>query len=178
MSKGIFERNLKKSIAQFVPVAGPILMGVWAKATTKKIAGTSQVFLDDGKMFVEHYKPAETPEILQELQVQKIKGLANLIECNDEINEAQIAFISPIIENADIPADLKNHLLEEAIRTNSNFQLDYDLLKKYEEDEPLIMEMAIMARRSGSVDQLERDYIIQVAEEMNLDRSFALDLLQ
>lgn len=177
LGKGVIDRTLKKSIAQFIPVAGPVIMGIWAKATTSKIAKTSKSFFDKNDLYVEHYKPEETPEIAAELQVQKIKGLANLIECNNEINEAQIAFISPIIENAEIPAGQKNHLLEESLKTGSNFQLDYDLLKEYEEDEPLIMEMAIMAKRSGAIDNLEKKYILQVADKMKLDKAFVTDLL-
>jgi len=177
LGKGVLERTMKKSIAQFIPVAGPIIMGIWAKSTTNKIAKTSTSFFDKKAIYVEHYKPAETPEILRELQVQKIKGLANLIECNNEINEDQIAFIGPIIENADIPQDLKNHLLEASLKTGSNFQLDYDLLKEYEEDEALIMEMVILAKRSGMVDILEQKYILQVADEMKLDKVFVEDLL-
>ncbi len=178
LGKGVIERTLKKSIVQFIPVGGPIIMGIWAKATTKKIATTSKSFFDDKALYVEHYKPEETPEIAAELQVQKIKGLANLIECNNEINEDQIAFIGPIIQNADIPKSQKNHLLEESLRTGSNFQLDYDLLKEYEEDEALIMEMTILAKRSGSVDHLEKQYILQVAEEMKLEKDFVVDLLE
>ncbi|GEM_PF-3964281 len=177
LGKGIIERTMKKSIAQFIPVGGPIIMGIWAKSTTNKIATTSKSFFDKNALYIEHYKPEETPAITAALQVQKIKGLANLIECNNEINEAQIAFIGPIIQNAELPKSQKNHLLEESLRTGSNFQLDYDLLKEYEEDEALIMEMAIMAKRSGSVDGLEKKYILQVAEEMKFDKTFVEDLL-
>lgn len=177
LGKGVIDRTLKKSIAQFIPIGGPIIMGIWAKATTNKIATTSTSFFDNNAIYVEHYKPEETPEILRELQVQKIKGLANLIECNDEINESQIAFIGPIIENADIPQSQKNHLLEESLKVGSNFQLDYDLLKEYEEDEALIMEMAILAKRSGSVDKLEQKFILEEADKMKLDRVFVADLL-
>lgn len=178
LGKGVIDRTLKKSIAQFIPVAGPIIMGIWAKSTTNKIAKTSKSFFDKKATYIEHFKPEETPEILRELQVQKIKGLANLIECNDEINEDQIAFIGPIIENAEIPQSQKNHLIEESLKTGSNFQLDYDLLKEYEEDEALIMEMAILAKRSGSVDDLEKKYILQEADKMKLDTAFVEDLLK
>lgn len=177
LGKGMIDRTLKKSIAQFIPVGGPIIMGIWAKVTTQKIATTSKAFFDQNTIYIEHYKPEETPEITATLQVQKIKGLANLIECNDEINEAQIAFIGPIIQNADIPKSQKNHLLEEALKTGSNFQLDFDLLKEYEEGESLIMEMAILAKRSGSMDHSEKQYILQVAEEMKLEKAFVEDLL-
>ena len=177
LGKGVIDRTLKKSIAQFIPVGGPIIMGIWAKTTTNKIAKTCTSFFDKTAIYVEHYKPEETPEILRELQVQKIKGLANLIECNDEINEDQIAFIGPIIENAAIPQSLKNQLLEESLKVGSNFQLDYDLLKEYEEDEALIMEMAILAKRSGSIDKLEQKYILEEADKMKLEKGFVKDLL-
>ncbi len=173
----IIEKTLKKSIVQFIPVGGPILMGIWAKKTTGKIANISNNFLDQGAVYVEHFKREETDEIRRQLQIQKIKALANLIECNNEINEDQIAFIGPIIENADVSQNEKNHLLEESLKIGSNFPLDYKLLKDYEEDDDLITELVIMARRSGHVDPLEQKYIYQVANDLNIQKSFVDDLL-
>ena len=65
LGKGMIDRTLKKSIAQFIPVGGPIIMGIWAKAATKKIANTSTSFFDNKAIYIEHYKPEETPEILE-----------------------------------------------------------------------------------------------------------------
>ena len=178
LGNSIIEKNLKKSIVQFIPISGPILMGVWAKMTTNKIAGVSNSFFDNQTEYKEHFTKNETPKIRAELQIQKIKGLANLIESNFEINEAQIEFIAPIIENADVPQDQKNYLLEESLRTGSNFQLDYGLLKDYEEDENLIMEMVVMAKRSGSVDRLERLMIYQVAKELGHSHHYVDGLLE
>jgi len=177
IGKMIVEKNLKKSIVQFIPVGGPIVMGMWSKMTTSKIANLSKSFLDQEATYTEHFRKEETPDITRELQLQKIKGLANLIESNNDINEEQITFIGPIIENAEISDDQKIHLLDESMKVGSNFQLDYQLLKDYEEDENLILEMAIMAKRSGTVDNFEKEYIRKVAGEMNLDPSFADNLL-
>ena len=177
LGQSVIDKQLKKSVVQFIPVAGPVLMGIWAKMTTNKVATTSNTFFDESATYVEHFKKEETEEVKRALQVQKIKGLANLIEANNEINEAQIAFIGPIIENAAIPQSQKNHLLEESLKVGSNFQLDYQLLKDYEEDETLVMELVIMAKRSGSVDHFEKAYIFRVAEELKMDKGFVEDLL-
>ena len=39
------------------------------------------------------------------------------------------------------------------------------------------MEMVMLAKRSGSVDAIEKQYILQVGEEMKLEKAFVEDLL-
>ena len=177
LGKSVIERTLKKSVVQFVPVAGPLMMSIWSKSTTNKIAKISNSFFDQKDSYQEHFKPEETEEVKSQLQVQKIKALANLIESNNEINEAQIEFIGPIIENANIPQDLKNHLIEESMRTGSNFQLDHDLIKTYEEDENLISELVIMAKRGDDVDGMEREYILKESRNLGVEVEFAEELM-
>ena len=169
LGKTMVDKTLKKSIIQFVPIAGPIIMGTWSKVTTSKIAKTSTSFYDNNLEFKEHFKKEETSEISQKVQVEKIKALANLIECNEDINEEQLAFLAPIIENIDLPQSRKNHFLEEAAKVGSNFQLDYQTLIEYEEDANLMMELVIMAKRSGHIDQLEKKYIHQVGRDLDFD---------
>ncbi len=176
LGKSIIEKNLKKSIIQFVPITGPVLMGVWAKMTTSKVANISKSFFNQNTTYEEPLKKEATAEISSALQVQKIKGLANLIESNNDINEAQISFIGPIIENADLPESQKRYLLEESLKTGSNFPLDYQLLRDYEEEENFILEMVVMANRSGSIDELEKRYIFEVANKLALDKSFVENL--
>ena len=176
LGKNMVDKTLKKSIIQFVPVAGPVMMGIWSKMTTSKIAKSSTGFFDQEAVYVEHFKKEENEKVISELQVQKIKALANLIECNDDINESQIEFIGPIIENAPIEQNRKNFLLEEALKTGSNFQLDYQLLKDYEEDENLIFELTVMAKRSGFIDNLEKQYIHRVAQKLEIDKEMVEDL--
>lgn len=177
LGKGIIQRNLKKSVVQFIPVGGAVLMGIWAKMSTNKIAKISNNFLDHTQVYAEAFTKEATPDILSAIQIEKIKGLANLIEVNEEINEDQIAFIGPIIENAAIPQGQKNHLLEESLKVGSNFQLDFQLLKEYEEADNLLMEMVVMAKRSGYVDELEKQYIFQVAKDLQIESSLVKDLI-
>lgn len=172
LGESIIQKTLKKSIIQFVPVAGPLLMGTWAKMTTSKIANSSSRFLDTKIDYVEHFKKEETDEIAKALQIEKIKGLTNLIECNNQINEAQIDFIGPIIENANLTKSEKEYYLKEALRTGSEFQLDFTLLKDFEEQEDLVMDLVILAKRSGQMDELEKNYIVEVSQELGVDRSF------
>lgn len=178
LGKAMVEKSLKKSIVQFVPVAGPLLMGTWAKLTTSKIANSSKSFLDDTKTFSEPIKKEESKEIETKIQVQKIKALANLIESNDDINEEQIAFIAPIIENMDIPKDRKNYLFEEASKMGSNFEIDYDLFKTYGEADNLILEMIVMAKRNGFIDDMEKAYIFKVADHVDVSSNLVLDMLE
>ncbi len=172
LGRSIIEKTLKKSIVQFIPVAGPILMSTWAKLTTRKVSKNSLNFLDAKETYQEHLKPAESEEVQRQLQQQKIKGLANLIESNNEINEKQIELFGTIIENANLKEEEKAYYLEEAVRTGSKFVLDKKLLQDYEEADDLIMEMVVMAKRSGQVDELERAYIFEVSAELGIEKQF------
>lgn len=168
LGQSVIERTLKKSIIQFVPVAGPILMGTWAKMTTSKISKGSLNFLDQQKNFTEHFKPDESEETKRLLQIEKIKGLANLIESNNEINEKQIELIGTIIENSNLHEQEKEYYLSEALKTGSKFTLDKDLLQQYEEAEDLIMQLIIMANRTGNIDALEKKCIYDIGSELDV----------
>ena len=172
LGKAVIERTLKKSIIQFIPVGGPLLMGTWAKMTTTKIYKGSKSFLDQTENYVEHYKKEENDEIRKQLLIEKIKSLANLIESNNEINEKQLDLIGTIIENAAISKEEKEYYLEESLKTGSKFQLNYQLLKDYEEEEDVLMQLIVMAKRSGHIDEQEKQYIHGVGEELGFDRQF------
>lgn len=169
LGESLIERTLKKSIVQFIPVAGPVLMCTWAKWTTSKISKGSLDFLNQQKTFVEHFKPSENDEIKRLLQIEKIKGLANLIESNNVINEKQIELIGTIIENSDLKEQEKAHFLHESLKTGSKFKLDKDLLKKYEEDEDLLLQLIVMANRTGKIDELEKKCIYEIGLELDVD---------
>ncbi len=176
LGTSIIERTLKKSVVQFIPVAGPVLMGTWAKMTTAKVSRGAILFLDDQQSYVEKVKPEESPEIQRQLQIEKIKGLTNLIEANNDINENQIELISTIIDNSDLTAEEKEYYLEEALRTGSEFKLNKKLLIDYEANDDLMMELVIMAKRSGHVDETEKKYILKLGQELDLERAFVEDL--
>ena len=176
LGQNLIEKSLKKSIVQFIPVAGPILMTTWAKMTTHKISKSSVNFLDGKQVYKEHFKKEETEELKIQLQIEKIKGLTNLIEANNDINENQIEFISPIIQNARISDKDKAFYMEEALKAGSNFELDYDLLKEYEEDETLLMELVILAKRTGIIDKYEKEYIHKVGSALKQEEAFIEEL--
>ncbi|MEM9819816.1 MAG: EcsC family protein [Bacteroidota bacterium] len=176
LSQSLVERTLKKSIVQFIPVAGPVLMGTWSKMTTAKISKRAMAFLDNANSYSEHLKPQEDEAIQQALLIEKIKSLANLIEANNEINEQQIDLIGTIIENADLDRAQKEYYLHESLKTGSNFQLDYNLLKAYEEEEDLLLQLIIMAKRSGQIDEQEKTYIHSVGKDLDLKFSFVENL--
>lgn len=177
LGQSIIERTLKKSIVQFIPIAGPVMMGTWAKMTTKKISKGSLAFLDDKETYIEHLKPEENDKIKQQLQKEKIKALANLIESNNDINEKQIELIGTIIENSALSIAEKEYYLSESLKTGSYFQLDKNLIMEFEEDDDIIMQLVIMAKRSGYIDEFEKDYIYKVGDEFGFDKSFIDDLL-
>lgn len=178
LGRSIIERTLKKSIIQFIPVAGPILMGTWAKMTTNKISKGSLKFLSNHEIYIENFKPDESSEIKRQLQKEKIKALVNLIESNNEINENQIDLIGVIIENSDILDSEKEYLLQESLKTGSFLQLNKKLIKDYEEEEDLLMQLVIMAKRSGQIDKLEKEYIFEVGNELEFENSFINDLFE
>lgn len=177
LGESIVQRTLKKSIVQFIPVAGPIMMGTWAKMTTRKVSESSLNFLSKDLTYVENFKPDEDADIQRLLQIEKIKALANLIESNNEINSDQIDLLRTIIDNSDLSDSEKQYYMDESLRAGAMFELDRKLLKKYEEDDDLIMQMVIMAKRGDGIDQFEKKYICEVAEYLDIDMRVVNDLL-
>ena len=169
LSENIIDRTLKKSIIQFVPIGGPILMGTWAKMTTSKVSKKSISFLDDQQTFIEHVKPEESEEVKVLIQKEKVKSLVNLIESNNDINEDQIELIGTIIENSILSEEEKEFFLNESIKPGSKFELDKSMIKLYEEEEDLLLQLVVMAKRSGSIDELEKKYIFEVASTLGID---------
>lgn len=178
LGQALVDRTLKKSIVQFLPVAGPILMGTWAKMTTNKISKSSLLFLSDQHLYEENSKPDENEEVKQQLQTEKIKALVNLIESNNEINENQINLISTIISNSDLTHSEKEYYLEEALKTGSKLQLNKQIIQEYEEEEDLILQLVIMAKRSGNIDDLEKNYIYEVGDHLEIENQLIDDLFK
>lgn len=177
LGEAMMQRTLKRSIVHFIPVAGPVLMGAWAKLATTRISKSSVKFLSGAYTAADQASPMDDA-VLRKLQIEKIKGLTNLIEANNEINENQIDLIGTIIENADLTDAEKEYYLDEALKTGSEFELDYELLRRYGEGDDLVMEMVVMARRGDAIDDLEARYIYQVGEALELDRRLVEGLLQ
>ena len=176
LSKALIERTLKKSVVQFIPIAGPVVMATWSKMATAKISQGSLDFLDSSATFKETVKPVETDSILTELKKEKIKALINLMEINDEIHAAEVDFITTFIESTDLPDEEKAYFMAEASKTGSNFDLNYKLLTEYDEHMDLVMEMTVLAKCDGLVDEFEDSYIRKVASAMNIDSKLVTDL--
>lgn len=44
LTRGIYEKNMKKSFASWIPVGGPIMTAYWANANTKKIGKLAEEY--------------------------------------------------------------------------------------------------------------------------------------
>lgn len=160
-AKVIAMKNLKKSLVKFVPVAGSLMMSIWTKKGTQKIAGVATGFLDDAKVLPaisakQSFQEDEPKEIL----VERIKILATLMEQNGSIKEEELAFLLPVIQNAPIEAKEKDHLISEAKRMGSHFNIDYNAIKSLPSVvDDLITDMVVLAKRDGNVGPNEMAYL-------------------
>ena len=171
LGKGIVERNLKKSLVKFIPVGGAVIMATWAKMSTNKIAKASKTFFDDNEHFEDVKK--KLPQSLEnQLTVEKIKAMVNLMEANGSIHENELAFIAPVIANAEIPDGQKAYLLHEAESIGSELSIQFNLFTAYpEEVETMMMELCLLAKRDGTVHPEQNNYLLNIAEKVGFDKS-------
>ena len=57
-----------------------------------------------------------------------------------------------------------------------DYFINKESLKTYEEDEDLLMELVVMANRSGNLDELEKGYIYELGKELTIERQFIDEL--
>ncbi len=178
-AKVIALKNLKKSLVKFVPVAGSVMMSIWTKKGTKKIAGVATKFLDDAVVLPSisqqnSFKEEEPKEIL----VERIKILATLMEQNGSIKEEELAFLLPVIQNSPIEENEKKQLLTEAKRMGSHFDIDYNAIKSMPDAvDDLMTDMVILAKRDGEVGQNELAYLKETIRLLGETEEELLDLL-
>lgn len=171
LGQSVVQQTMKKSVVQFIPVAGSVMMGVWAKMSTQKISKSASDFFSPDKIYRETIaKNPITPEVEDKLQIEKIKLICNLVECNRDINEKELETLATIIANSSIPEKEQPSYLGEALMDNILFEIDYDFLTQYGEHQDTIMEMAVMARRDGAIDEAERAYIYEAGNQLNIPK--------
>ena len=177
MGTVMINKTMKKSVIKMVPIAGTVMMSIWAKSSTRNIANSALNFFDDCKILTPP-KP-KSPDQDIDIEFNKIKMLINLIESDHEIDESELKFILPVIENSSISEAHKEALLLEANKTESNLEVDIShFTDDPNEAESLITDLVILAKRDGSIKESEKHYLFQVADEVNFDQMMLDDLLQ
>ena len=163
-AKVIAIKNLKKSLVKAIPVAGSLLMTIWTNKGTKKIAAITTDFMDDANVLkaipVNDTAQEEEPV---EVLIERIKVLATLMEQNGALKDEELTFLIPIIENAPIEAATKTHLLTEAKRIGSQFEIDYNAIRAHGDTaDDLLSDMVVLAKRDGTVGPNELAYLKEV----------------
>lgn len=179
LGEGMLKKSLKQSLVTWVPIGGSVVMTVWSKMSSKKIANSSITFYDDSKLFVDNKAQKTDPKIEMEMSLQKIKLMINLIESDNEISDDEIKFIQPIIKNSCIPIEKKEVLIREAQQAGSNLEIAYDFLKNCTEDEKdnLFYDLVVMAKRDGETKPVEKGFLIKLAEYINYDQELINTLI-
>lgn len=178
-AKVIAIKNLQKSLVKCVPVGGSLLMSVWTKKSTKKIGKVAESFLDDAATLPHlDAKSGFQEEEPKEVLVEKIKVLATLMEQNGEIKESELAFLVPIIEQAALEENESTHLLNEAKRLGSHFDIDFTALREFGDTaDDLMTDLVILAKRDGTVGPNELAYLKYVCHELGEEEADLLELI-
>ena len=169
-AKSLVEENAKKSIVRFVPIAGSVILGIWTKMSTNKMAKTAINFYDDDKVLIDTSSEATQRPDQQALMLEKIKTLINLMESNGAIADEELQFILPLIEHAEIDENQKGELKEQARSLHSNYEIDFGLFQPHEEEvNSLIFDLAVMAKKDGTVHPAQLEYLHFVAKQIGFD---------
>lgn len=171
-------KMLKKSIVKFIPAGGSLIMAIWTKMSNNKIAATTVDFFDNKKVLSPNSTSGKSPKIQPDkIELESVKLMINLIEIDRQISEEEMQFIRPIIENSSLNSKQKEQLLQEAGKTGSQYQIDYDILKASPEDaEQLLMDLAVLANRDGTTDDSEKSYFLEVGAALGFEKSLTEEL--
>ncbi len=171
------EKMLKKSIVKFIPVGGSVIMAIWTKMMNNKIAHTTSDFFDSAKVLAPVATQKDNIDSKQ-LEIEKIKAFINLIEIDKSISDAEMQFILPVIKNAEIDEHQKETFLTQAGKTGSEYEVDFDLIKlSKEEAELFLMDLAVLAKRDGSVEKAEKEYFMKVGISLNFEEKILEELI-
>lgn len=163
-------KNLKKSFMKFVPVAGPLLMSVWTKKSTLKIARVAGDFLsNDAILPALDKKYAFTEDEPVEVMIERLKILVTLMEQNGTIKEEELSFVEPMIQAVPIPMGEKDKLLAEARRMGSHFNIDTKVILDFPDViDDLITDMVVLMKRDGVIEPNEKIYFEEIAQQLNV----------
>ena len=176
LSNSMVETHLKKSVLKFVPLGGPVIMAYFAKRNTKKIAKVSKGFFSDDSNLPQNESYSKTTAAL--LELEKIKICIDLIDADDHVDDRELAFIKPMIEGAQLSYHQKNKLLKEAQNHTTEFDINYDLFAEYpQETERFVEDLVLLAMRDEILKPVERSYILEFCQFVELDKKIALDML-
>lgn len=185
----VTQQLLKSMVAKWIPVAGAVAMGAWARHLTNKIGQQAKdIFAKDIQLdTVEITETGERPiaqataqsisapaqeqisqTSIEDVNAQKLKVLVNLMKVDGVTDERERGYILPLIESLNLRDEVRGALLR-SLRDGERPTVEYATIKKYpDEIIPLLVDMAALIKIDGKVHPAEKMYMKQIGKEFGV----------
>ena len=177
----ITQQALKSTVSKWLPGVGAIAMGVWTNYMTRQIGNkaneifSSEIQFEDAIVDVELIKPVKEDVVFnstaKSMDFYKIKILINLMKIDGKTGDEELSYLSPLIENSDLPIEDKINLT--ACLTNSDRSFEgVELIAASPSDSiSLMADMIALAKVDNQLHITEKMYIKQIGKLINLSES-------
>ncbi|MES2644209.1 MAG: TerB family tellurite resistance protein [Myxococcota bacterium] len=174
----VTQQVLKKSIALWLPIIGAAGIAVWTRYSTAEIGRKAkEIFAHEIEILPEGDADEEsvvvgdavgTASSLEALMVAKLLLLDDLMKCDGEAAPAEHAFINELLSRSGLGPESRMLLIK---RFDEPSPRVVDLAPfRADRDEAigLLIDLAAMAKRDGSLKDSERAFVVRTAHEVGL----------
>ena len=184
----ITQQALKSAVSKWLPGVGAVAMAAWTNYMTRQIGKKASEIFSSGIVFedsitdIELVKP-ETEEPVFSVKTStsidfiKIKTLTILMKIDGKIAEEELAFIAPLIENADVSDDEKSVLisgLTDLDRTLEGIEL---VAKSPSDAIALLADLVALAKIDNNIHVTEKLFIKQIGKLLHFSETDVDELI-
>lgn len=184
MTKDIFA----KSVAKAVPIVGGVISGTITFATFKPMARKLQKELqsemllhksvDDDFLFEENTEEQAQSEQNTNLEYVKVLACINIAKVDSDFTEEEIAFLTELIDQADLSVDEKVSLLN-SLKQKEVTDINFSQYKGNALFASSLLDSLIeIIYIDGIVAPSEKIYLFIIAQALGIDRELVNDMLK
>lgn len=202
----ITQSALKIFLGKFVPLFGAVLLAAWTRHMTRKVGEKAVEILSKDIEVEDHEQEnimnnaeskiniAETPLNVSlnynkenhsyayfdyNLSKERILTLINLMNIDGKATPEEEQYIEDIINNSGFNDEGKKyfHDLMKSKNLPINVDFQYIMNDSYETD-AIIINLVTLAKRDGVISDVEKEFIIKIAEKLNVTKKEVEDLLE
>lgn len=165
----VSQQLIKSIVSKYLPVAGSIVMGAWARHSTQTIGKKAKQFLrSEIQMENVEVDSADSEPKIGSLELEKIKSMINLMRADRINHELEKKFLLPLIESSDLAQSQKESLKAD-LEKNNSYSVDFSLFESHPDDKIMhIIDLVALSKADQEFHPAERMYIKSVAKFFSL----------
>lgn len=178
----ITQQAIKSSISKWIPGIGAVAMAAWTNYLTRQIGNkakelfASKIEFEDNIEDVELIKPLDESIIKlgsneKSNDFYKIKVLTRLMNIDGKVTDEELAFVTSLIENSDIPAEDKITLTSGIMCSDRTLDGLDSVAASPEDSIALLADLTALAKSDSQFHVTEKLYIKQIGKLLNFSET-------